>query len=145
MVKEFLHRHVTSDICLTPNEQILVDKYNLPLNLILSTKAQRAEYDKQWMNAVRLWIDARQWRRANDTYCNYVFHDTLLKGFYSSIRKKKLHFVVFLGDYEFANNVLDSLDHQRANIAHWNRRGGFARQYIELLIIFDKIRYGQVR
>jgi len=52
--------------------------------------------------------------------------------------------LIFLGDYEFAKNVLDSLDHQRANIAHWNRRGGFARQYIELLIIFEKIRHGQV-
>jgi len=82
LVKEFLHRHVTSNIDLTQNEQILIDKYNLPLYLILSTKAQRAEYDKQWMNAVRLWIDAKQWRRAHDTYCNYVFHDTLLKGFY---------------------------------------------------------------
>jgi len=81
MVKEFLHRHVTSNTDLTQNEQILIDKYNLPLNLILSTKAQRAEYDKQWMNSVRLWIDAKQWRRAHDTYCNYVFHDTLLKGF----------------------------------------------------------------
>jgi hypothetical protein len=82
MVKEFLHRHVTSNIDLTQNEQILIDKYNLPLYLLLSTKAQRAEYDKQWTNAVRLWIDAKQWRRAHDTYCNYVFHDTLLKGFY---------------------------------------------------------------
>jgi len=82
LVKEFLHRHVTSTIDLTQNEQMLIDKYNLPLYLILSTKAQRAEYDKQWMNAVRLWIDAKQWRRAHDTYCNYVFHDTLLKGFY---------------------------------------------------------------
>jgi len=81
MVKEFLDRHVTSNIDLTQNEQILIDKYNLPLNLILSTKAQRAEYDKQWMNAVRLWIDAKQWRRAHDVYCNYVFHNTLLKGF----------------------------------------------------------------
>lgn len=78
---EFLHRHVTSNIDLTQDEQILVDKYNMPLKLILSTKAQRAEYDKQWMNSVRLWIDAKQWRRAHDTYCCYVFHDTILKGF----------------------------------------------------------------
>jgi hypothetical protein len=82
MVNEFLHRHVTSDIDLNEDEQTLVDKYNLPLNLILSTKAQRAEYDKQWMNAVRLWIDAKQWRRAHDTYCSYVFHNTLLQGFF---------------------------------------------------------------
>jgi hypothetical protein len=81
MVNEFLHRHVTSNIYLTQDEQTLVDKYNVPLKLILSTKAQRAEYDKQWMNAVRLSIDAKQWRRAHDTYCHYVFHDTLLKGF----------------------------------------------------------------
>ncbi|CAF3653893.1 unnamed protein product [Adineta steineri] len=126
MVNEFLHRHVISDKDLSQDEQILVDKYNIPLKLILSTKAQRAEYDKQWMNAVRLWMDAKQWRRAHDTYCHYVFHDTLLKG-----------------DYGFAKDILDSLDHQRANIPHWNRRGGFARQYVELLIIFDKIRHGQ--
>jgi hypothetical protein len=81
MVNEFLHRHVTSNIDLTQDEQTLVDKYNVPLKLILSTKAQRAEYDKQWTNAVRLSIDAKQWRRAHDTYCHYVFHDTLLKGF----------------------------------------------------------------
>ncbi|CAF0854956.1 unnamed protein product [Rotaria sp. Silwood1] len=126
MINEFLHRHVTSNIDLTQEEQTLVDKYNIPINMILSAKAQRAEYDKQWMNAVRLWIDAKQWRKAHDTYCYYVFHDTLLKG-----------------DYEFAKEVLDLLDHQRANIAHWSRRGGFARQYIELLIIFDRIRHGQ--
>ncbi|CAF3590685.1 unnamed protein product [Rotaria sordida] len=126
IVNEFLHRHVTSNIDLTQDEQTLVDKYNIPINMILSTKAQRAEYDKQWMNAVRLWIDAKQWRKAHDTYCYYVFHDTLLKG-----------------DYEFAKDVLDVLDHQRAHIAHWSRRGGFARQYIDLLIIFDKIRHGQ--
>ena len=52
--------------------------------------------------------------------------------------KNKIDFFV-LGDYEFAKNILDSLDHQRANISHWNRRGGFARQYIELLITFEKI------
>ncbi|CAM4813455.1 unnamed protein product [Rotaria magnacalcarata] len=126
IVNEFLHRHVTSYIDLTQDEQTLVDKYNIPINMILSAKAQRAEYDKQWTNAVRLWIDAKQWRKAHDTYCYYVFHDTLLRG-----------------DHEFAKEVLDLLDHQRANIAHWNRRGGFARQYIDLLIIFDKIRHGQ--
>ncbi|CAF2416481.1 unnamed protein product [Rotaria sp. Silwood2] len=126
MVNEFLHRHATSNIDLTQDEQTLVDKYNIPINIILSAKAQRAEYDKQWMNAVRLWINAKLWRKAHDTYCYYVFHDTLLKG-----------------DYEFAKDVLDLLDHQRANIAHWSRRGGFARQYIELLIIFDRIRHGQ--
>jgi len=79
-VKELLSRHVTSDVELTSNEQILVEKYNLPSNLILSTKAQRAEYDKQWTNAVRLWIQAKQWRRAHETYCTNVFHETLLKG-----------------------------------------------------------------
>ncbi|UJR23692.1 hypothetical protein I4U23_026674 [Adineta vaga] len=126
MINEFLHRHVSSNIDLNEDEQILIDKYNIPLKLILSTKAQRAEYDKQWTNAVRLWIDAKQWRRAHDTYCYYVFHDTLLKG-----------------NYDLAKDVLDSLDHQRATIAHWNKRGGFVRQYIELLIIFDKLRHGQ--
>ncbi|CAF1295275.1 unnamed protein product, partial [Adineta ricciae] len=126
MINEFLHRHVSSTVDLSEDEQSLIDKYNIPLKSILSTKAQRAEYDKQWMNAVRLWIDAKQWRRAHDTYCHYVFHDTLLKG-----------------NYDFAKDVLDSLDHQRSNIAHWNRRGGFARQYIELLVIFEKLKHGQ--
>lgn len=38
-------------------------------------------------------------------------------------------FTEFLvGDYGFAKDVLDSLDHQRANIPHWNRRGGYARK-----------------
>lgn len=46
---------------------------------------------------------------------------------------------------EFAKNILDSLDHQRANISHWNRRGGFARQYIDLLITFENIKHGQVK
>lgn len=84
MVNEFLHRHVTSNIDLTQDEQILVDKYNIPLNAVLSAKAQRAEYDKQWKNAVRLWIDAKQWRKAHDTYCYCVFHDTLLRGLFLS-------------------------------------------------------------
>lgn len=79
-VKELLFRHVISDVDLTSNEQLLVEKYNLPLNLILSSKAQRAEYDRQWINAVRLWIEAKQWRRAHEIYSTYVFHDTLLKG-----------------------------------------------------------------
>jgi len=61
-----------------------------------------------------------------------------------SSRGKCSSFVFRLGDYDFAKNVLDSLDHQRANIAHWNRRGAFARQYVELLIAFDRIRHGQV-
>ena len=81
-MREFLHCHVTSNIDLTQDERTLVDKYNIPLHFILSTKAQRAEYDKQWMNAVRLWIDAKEWKRAHDTYCYYAFHNTLLKGFY---------------------------------------------------------------
>lgn len=51
----------------------------------------------------------------------------------------------FLGNYQYAKDVLDALDHQRANIYHWNRRGGFARQYVELLSTFDKIHHGQVR
>lgn len=144
MVKEFLHGHVTSDVDLIENEQILIDKYNLSLNLILSTKAQRAEYDKQYTNAVRLWIDAKQWRRAHDIYCSYVFHDTLLKGLYFFNYIFLMIFNFFLGDFEFAKNILDVLDHQRANIAHWNRRGGFTRQYIDLLISFEKIRHGQV-
>ena len=80
LLDECLHRHVTSTIDLTEDEQTLVAQYNLPLNEILAKKAQRAEYDKQWMNAVHLWIDAKQWRRAHDTYCTYVFHETLLKG-----------------------------------------------------------------
>lgn len=80
LVKEYLHRHVTSDMDLTSDEQILLDKYNLPLPIILSSKAQRAEYEKQWLHAVRLWIDARQWRRAHDAFCNHVFHDILFKG-----------------------------------------------------------------
>lgn len=80
MVNEFLQRHVTSDVDLIQDEQTVVDKYNTPLNFVLSAKAQRAEYNKQWMNAVRLWIEAKQWRKAHDTYCYYVFHDTLLKG-----------------------------------------------------------------
>jgi hypothetical protein len=80
MVKEFLQHHVSSDTDLSPDEQALMDQYDIPQKLILSTKAQRAEYDKRWSNAVRLWIDAKQWRRAHDTYCGYVFHETLLKG-----------------------------------------------------------------
>lgn len=82
-VKEYLNRHVTSDMDLTPDEQILLDKYNLPLPLVLSSKAQRAEYEKHWLHAVRLWIDAKQWRRAHDTFCNHVFHETLFKGWKS--------------------------------------------------------------
>lgn len=89
LVKEFLYRHVTCDLDLTSDEQILVDKYNLPLSIILSSKAQRAEYDKQWLHAVRLWIDARQWRQAHETFCHHVFHDILLKGLFScSIEKR---------------------------------------------------------
>ena len=48
------------------------------------------------------------------------------------------------GDYQSAKDKLDLLDHQRAMIAHWNRRGGFARQYIELLLTFEKVQHGQV-
>ena len=140
---------MTSTIDLTEDEQMLVDKYNLPLNEILAKKAQRAEYDKQWMNAVHLWIDAKQWRRAHDTYCSYVFHETLLKGKSPSDPSFLSHSYVRLslpsGNYQSAKEKLDSLDHQRAMIAHWNRRGGFARQYIELLITAEKVQHGQVR
>ena len=144
-MKEYLHRHVTSDMDLTSDEQILVDKYNLPLPIILSSKAQRAEYEKQWLHAVRLWIDAKQWRRAHDAFCNHVFHDILFKGLMKITSNERECFSFLLGDFEFAKNVLDSLDHQRANITHWNRRGGFARQYIDLLITFESIKHGQVR
>lgn len=145
MVREFLHRHVSSDIHLNQDEQALIDKYAVPEKLILATKAQRAEYDKRWTNAVHLWINAKQWRKAHDTYCNYVFHDTLLRGSsdWLFISRRTGESCV-AGNYEEAKEVLDSLDHQRANISHWNRRGGFARQYVDLLIHFDRIRHGQV-
>lgn len=80
MIDECLHRHVTSSVELTEDEHSLIEKYNLPLNRLLLAKAQRAEYEKEWMNAVRLWIDGKQWRRAHDIYCSFVFHQTLLKG-----------------------------------------------------------------
>lgn len=110
------------------DENFLIEKLQLPINRILIGKAQRAEYEKQWRNSVRLWIEAKQWRRAHDTFFSFVFHEILLDG-----------------SFEFGKNVLDALDHQRANISHWNRRGGFIRFYIELLILIEKIHHGQVR
>ena len=113
---------------MTDDENFLIEKLQLPINRILIGKAQRAEYEKQWRNSVRLWIEAKQWRRAHDTFFSFVFHEILLNG-----------------SFEFGKNVLDALDHQRANISHWNRRGGFVRFYIELLILIEKIHHGQVR
>jgi hypothetical protein len=71
---------VTSSIELTDDERFIVETYHLPLNRILVAKAQHAEYDKQWTNAVHLLIAGKKWRRAHDIYCSFVFHDTLLKG-----------------------------------------------------------------
>lgn len=71
---------MTSETILTEEEQCLIEKFNLPENQILLAKAQRAEYEHKWTDSVHLWIKARQWQRAHETYCRFVFHETILQG-----------------------------------------------------------------
>ncbi|CAF1110950.1 unnamed protein product [Didymodactylos carnosus] len=128
LIRECLNHHMTSECDITQDEQYLIDQFCIPFELIMSSKALRAENDKRYTNSVLLWLQAKKFRRTHDLYCNHIFHDTLLQG-----------------DYEFARRILEQLDKERRIIAHWNWRGGYLKQYVELLIMFEKIDQGNIQ